>query len=67
VGVWRTVVGTLNQVVHLWAHASTGAYTETLARLESDAPWRAFVAASRDWVAESRTELLVPTAMSPMA
>jgi hypothetical protein len=66
VGVWQTTIGRLNEITHLWAHASMNDVAAARASLAADATWKELLSATRPMLAESRTQLLSPSPFSPM-
>jgi hypothetical protein len=66
VGLWQTEAGQLNEVVHLWAYRDLNHRAEVRGGALKDPEWQKFLAASAPLLAEMRSVILNPTAVSPM-
>jgi len=66
VGLWQTEMGQLNEVVHLWAYRDLNQRGEVRASALKDPEWQKFIATSAPLLAEMRSVILNPTAVSPM-
>jgi hypothetical protein len=67
VGLWTVDVGTLNQVIHLWAYTDLTHRAETRAALFRDPDWQAFLPTSAPLLMEQESIVLIPTETSPLA
>jgi hypothetical protein len=66
VGYFSTEVGTLNQVVHLWAYEDFEERTRKRAELVADEDWKAYVAKVRPLILHQENRILVPAPFSPI-
>ena len=66
VGYFHTEVGTLNQVVHLWAYEDFEERTRKRAELFSDEEWKAYVAKVRPLILHQENRILIPAPFSPI-
>jgi hypothetical protein len=67
VGYFTSEIGTLNQVVHLWAYESLEDRTTRRARLLSDPAWETYAAKVRPLVITQENKILIPAPFSPWA
>lgn len=67
VGYFTTEIGTLNQLVHLWAYESLEDRATRRARLLADPAWRAYAAKVQPLVLTQENRILVPARFSPWA
>lgn len=66
IGYFVPETGTLNQVVHLWAYDDMTDRSRRLAAMKADPGWAAVGAALGGHVERLESQLLNPTAFSPM-
>jgi len=60
IGYFHTEVGTLNQVVHLWAYASLGDRERRRAELAKSDDYKAFVAMVTPLIQTMESRILIP-------
>jgi NIPSNAP len=65
VGYFSTEVGTLNQIVHLWAYRDLGERQERRRRLLSDPRWTEYAKKIRPLIIGQENRILVPAPFSP--
>jgi hypothetical protein len=58
IGMYTSVVGKLNQVVHLWAFPDMGSFEARHAARDLDPAWPAYLEASEDLIVAQETRLL---------
>jgi hypothetical protein len=58
IGMYTSVVGKLNQVVHLWAFPDMGTFEARHAARDLDPAWPAYLKASEDLLVAQETRLL---------
>jgi hypothetical protein len=66
VGYFQTDIGTLNQVVHIWAYDSLEDRAKRRAKLYQDPGWLACVAKMRPLIRTMRNRILLPAPFSPL-
>ncbi len=66
VGYFETEVGTVNQIVHIWAYEDQGDRERRRTALQNDAEWQAFVRDTIDCVDKMENRILKPTSFSPL-
>ena len=66
VGYFSTEVGTLNQVVHLWAYQDLEDRSRRRAELLADPDWQAYFARIAPLLQRMESRLLVPAPFSPL-
>ncbi len=66
VGYFSTELGTLNQVVHLWAYEDFEERTRKRAELVADEDWQAYVAKVRPLILHQENRILIPAPFSPI-
>jgi hypothetical protein len=66
VGYFSTELGTLNQVVHLWAYEDFEERTRKRAELVADEHWQAYVAKVRPLILHQENRILIPAPFSPI-
>jgi len=66
VGYFTTEIGTLNQVVHMWAYSSMEDRTRRRAQLTSNPDWQAYIAKTRPLIQVQENRILIPTRFSPL-
>lgn len=59
VGYYRTEIGPLNQVIHMWAYKDLNERAERRAKLMADKGWQAYVAKMRPLLATMESKILV--------
>jgi len=65
VGYYTSVVGPLNQVVHLWRYADFAEYERKRTRRDADPGWARFQAATDGLVLTQENKLMRPLPFSP--
>lgn len=60
VGYYTSEIGTLNLLVHMWAHEDLQQRTECRAKMTADPAWQAYVQKVRPLIAHQESRLLVP-------
>lgn len=65
-GAFTTEIGPLNQIVYLWGYDCADERNRRRAELAAMPDWQAYVAAVRDFFVEQDSQLLAPTAFSPI-
>lgn len=66
IGYFSSEIGTLNQIVHLWAYESLEDRAVRRARLLSDPQWLAFSAKLQPLIVRMENRILLPMSFSPM-
>src|SRR3990170_8033507 len=66
VGYFHTEIGTLNQVVHLWAYEDLEERARKRAELLADEDWKAYIAKVRPLILHQENRILVPASFSPI-
>jgi hypothetical protein len=66
-GYFTSELGTLNQVVHLWAYKNLEDRAQRRARLLNDASWTAYAKKVQLLVLKQENKILLPTPFSPWA
>lgn len=67
VGYFTTDIGTLNQVVHLWAYDSLADRAARRATLLQNPDWQAYAAKVQPYVLTQENRILMPAPFSPWA
>lgn len=67
VGYFSTEIGTLHQIVHLWAYRDMQERSERRARLTSDPRWKEYVKKTRPLQISQENKILLPAPFSPWA
>jgi hypothetical protein len=67
VGYFTTEVGTLNQIVHLWAYDDLADRATRRAKLLADPRWKAYAAKVVPLLLTQENKILVPAPFSPWA
>lgn len=62
-GIFTSVVGPLNQVVHLWGFDDMGEFERRHAARDKDPDWPAYLQASADLITAQETRLIRRAAM----
>ncbi len=66
IGYFETEIGTVNQIVHIWAYDDLKDRADRRAALQRDPEWQAFVAETIACFDRMENRILVPTSFSPM-
>jgi len=67
IGFFTTEIGTLNQVVHLWAYDSLAHRESARAKMMEDPGWKAFVSGQpKGALLGQEPRILTPTSFSPL-
>jgi hypothetical protein len=66
VGYFSTEIGTLNQIVHLWAYEDLEERRRKRAELVADEEWLAYVAKVRPLILHQENRILIPAPFSPI-
>ena len=66
VGYFYSEIGTINEIVHIWAYASLDDREARLQRLAADAEWQAFLPRNRDLIEAAENKIMKPASFSPM-
>ncbi len=67
VGYFSTDIGSLHQIVHLWAYKDLAERSERRARLVRDPRWKAYVVKIRELQVSQENKILIPAPFSPWA
>jgi hypothetical protein len=62
VGYYRTEIGPLNQVIHMWAYVDMNERAERRERLMADAGWKAYVVEMLPLLRSQESKILLPAA-----
>lgn len=65
-GYFRTEIGPLNQIVHLWGYEDLNDRQRRRAELADREEWKSYLARSRPLLAKQETRVLLPTSFSPI-
>jgi predicted amidophosphoribosyltransferase len=63
---WETVVGQLNEAVHLWVYKDLNERAAARAKALQDPDWQAFLAKALPLLVSMQSTVLIPTPVSPM-
>jgi hypothetical protein len=67
IGFFQTEIGTLNQVVHLWAYDSLAHRESARAAMAKDPGWHKFIAGNpKDAIVNQETRIMLPVSFSPL-
>lgn len=66
IGYFQTEIGTLNQVVHMWAYDSFEERQKRRAALFQDKQWLAYLDKMRPLLMKMENRILVPAPFSPL-
>ena len=66
IGFFSSEIGTLNQVVHLWAYDSLAHREQCRANLAKDPDWQAYQRDSPKVIQAMENRILVPASFSPL-
>jgi len=65
-GYFKTEIGDINQVVHLWGYASFEDRAQRRAKLAENAQWQGFLKAAQPYFVTQKNQLLTGTNFSPI-
>jgi hypothetical protein len=67
IGFFTTEIGTLNQIVHLWAYDNLAHRETARAKMAQDPDWHKFVTGQpKGCLMTQETRIMTPTAFSPL-
>jgi hypothetical protein len=66
IGFFTSEIGTLNQIVHIWAYDSLAHREQCRAAMAKDPAWQAYLKEAPKVLQAQETRILVPTAFSPL-
>lgn len=66
VGMFRTEIGNVNEVIHMWAYENTMEREKRRAALAQDPGFDAYVRKARELITHQDIRILVPPAFSPI-
>lgn len=66
VGLWRTQIGQLDEVIHMWVYRDLNDRAAVRAKLMEDQEWQAFLAKGNSLLLEMKSVVLNPAANSAM-
>lgn len=66
VGYFISVIGSLNQVVHLWGYESLADMETRRAARDADPAWSAYGRKTEGFILNQETKILKPTSFSPI-
>jgi hypothetical protein len=67
IGFFTTEIGTLNQIVHLWAYDSLAHRESARAKMAQDPDWHKFVNGQpKGCLMNQESRIMTPTAFSPL-
>jgi hypothetical protein len=66
IGFFVTEIGTLHQIVHLWAYDNLAHRETARANMMKDPAWQAFVEGHPKVLLSQETRIMTPTAFSPL-
>ncbi|MBB5574924.1 MULTISPECIES: NIPSNAP family protein [Rhizobium] len=66
VGYFYSEIGTINEIVHIWAYASLDDREERRQSLASDPQWQAFLPKIRDLIELAENKIMKPANFSPL-
>lgn len=66
VGYYSSEIGSLNQVVHLWAYEDLDDRSRRRAELLSNPEWRAYTPKIRPLVISQENRILIPASFAPV-
>jgi hypothetical protein len=66
VGLWTSEIGSLNEVVHLWAYKSLDERAAQRAKLAQDPEWQTFLGTATPLLLQMQSTILNPSPHSPM-
>lgn len=65
IGIYRTEIGNVNQVIHMWRYADAEERTRKRALLYQDAEFMEYVLKVREMMTHQEVRLLVPADFNP--
>ena len=65
IGYYSSVIGPLNQVVHIWRYESLADMEVKRANRDADPEWQAFLARTEGMVMTQESKVMKPAAFSP--
>lgn len=66
IGFFQSEIGTLNQVMHLWAYDDLAHREQCRARLAADPDWNAYLRESPKVILKMRNSFFTPVSFSPL-
>jgi hypothetical protein len=66
IGFFTSEIGTLNQIVHIWAYDSLAHREQCRAALAADADWKAYLRDAPKVIVTMENRILVPVPFSPL-
>ncbi|MQB01377.1 MAG: NIPSNAP family protein [Actinobacteria bacterium] len=66
IGYFKSEIGHLNQVVHLWGFEDLNDRTQRRAKLGGREDWRNYASQSGTYIQQQETRILIPTSFSPI-
>lgn len=66
-GYFRTEIGPLEQVIHMWAYDDFNDRAQRRIRLLSDERWQAYIPRIRPLIVSTESQILIPAPFSPPA
>lgn len=66
IGFFTTEIGTLHQIVHMWAYDNLAHRETARAKMMQDPDWQKFVAGQPKVLVSQETRILNPTSFSPL-
>ncbi|MGV1760219.1 NIPSNAP family protein [Rhizobium sp. A22-96] len=65
IGYYYSEIGTINEIVHIWAYASLDDREARRGRLAADPEWQAFLPRIRDLIEVAENKIMKPASFSP--
>ena len=65
IGIYRTEIGNVNEVIHMWRYADAQERAAKRALLYKDPEFMDYVTKVRDWITHQDVRLLVPADCNP--
>lgn len=66
IGFWRTDIGTLNKVVHIWDYEGLDDRAARRERLASHPDWPRYLEANLSLILDQENRILIPAPFSPI-
>ena len=66
VGYFTSVVGPLNEVIHMWSYDDMGDMERRRAARDADPDWQSYLKKTAGMVVKQETKILKPTPFSPV-
>ncbi|MFB9948955.1 NIPSNAP family protein [Rhizobium puerariae] len=66
VGYFSSEIGTINEIVHIWAYESLDDREKRRAALNADPAWQAFLPKIRDLIEVAENKIVRPARFSPL-